>query len=209
MTASTIEKKINQTWKEISAAEKIKPNVSRSFVTKNSDFPKFYHLVKTHKAGPTLHVRPIVSNCTGPTRKISWLLCHILKPVYSLLPAHLEDSKELITSINQLDSSVTSDYKYPFSLDVKSLYTSILPLEAIRALKNKLLRHHEIGWAKRADCVCELLKVVFANTYFRFRDAIYKQISGLPMGNSVSGVMAAAYMDAIEEHSLNSLNVAL
>jgi hypothetical protein len=209
MTSCTIEKKINQVWKEVSMAERVKPYIAKSFMTHNSDLPTFYHLVKTHKAGPEINVRPIVSNRTGPTKRISWLLCNILKPIYRLIPAHLEDSKQLVTSITELDSDTTSAYRYPFSLDVKSLYTSIPPLEAIRAMENKILRHQEIGWSMRADRIGELLKVVFANTYFRFRETVYRQTSGLPMGNSVSGVMAAVYMDSIEERSLNRLNVAL
>jgi hypothetical protein len=209
MTANTIEKKISRVWKDVSNAEKVKQHVARTFVTNNSDLPTFYHLVKTHKAGPELRVRPIVSNCTGPTKKISWLLCYILKPLYRLLPAHLEDSKQLITSITELDPSVTSAYRYPISLDVKSLFTSIPPLEAIRALETKIFRHGEVNWSMRADSIRELLKVVFANTYFRFRGRVYRQTSGLPMGNSVSSVMASVYMDAIEERSLSSLNVAM
>ena len=193
----------------MSNAEKIKAHIAKSFVTHNSDLPTFYHLVKTHKPGPELKIRPIVSNCTGPTKKISWLLSNVLKPIYRLLPAHLEDSKQLIASISDLDPSITSTFRYPFSLDVKSLYTSVPPLEAIKALENKILRHREVSWPMRADHITELLKVVFANTYFRFHDSVYKQTSGLPMGNSVSGVMAAVYMDAIEERSLSSINVAL
>ena len=61
----------------------------------------------------------------------------------------------------------------------------------------------------KTDSICDLLKVVFVNTYFRFQDTIFKQTLGLPMGNSVSGLMAAVYMDAFEERTLNSLNVAL
>ena len=209
MTAPTIEKKINQVWKEVCSAESVKVHVAKSFVTRNSDLPTFYHLVKTHKPGPELKVRPIVSNYKGPTKKISWLLSSILKPIYRLLPAHLEDSKQLVTSISELDPSVTNVFKYPFSLDVKSLYTSVPPLEAIKALDNKIRRHQEVSWPMRVDHICELLKVVFANTYFTFRDRVYKQTSGLPMGNSVSGIMAAVYMDAIEERSLSSINVAL
>jgi len=41
----------------------------------------FYHLIKTHKTGPDITIRPIVSNTNGPTQRIAWLLANALKQI--------------------------------------------------------------------------------------------------------------------------------
>ena len=181
MTAKTIENKINGTWRKVSSAEKIKPHVSKTYVSNNTDMPRFYQLVKTHKKGPDVKIRPIVSNSNGPTKKISWLLCNILSPVYKLLPTHLDSSAQLIKHIKEVDPEVRSTHNYPFSLDVCSLYTSIPPQAAIQAVKTKLLEHPEVRLPLRVDSICALLEVVLGNTYFSFESVIYKQVSGLPI----------------------------
>ena len=64
------------------SAYKIKspPFVQKSFLASNTDLPRFYHLIKTHKAGPDIKIRPIVSNINGPAQRISWFLANALKP---------------------------------------------------------------------------------------------------------------------------------
>ena len=54
------------------------------------------------------------------------------------------------------------------------------------------------------------MEVVLDNNYFSFRSQPFKQISGLPKGNCISGVLSSVYMDSIiEERSLHQLNIAL
>jgi hypothetical protein len=209
MTAKTIETKINGTWRRISASEQLKPHIIRSYVSSNTDLPRFYHLVKTHKEGPEMKIRPIVSNCNGPTKKISWLLCNVLNPLYQLLPTHLDSSMQLINAIRNLDTTVTATHSYPFSLDVCALYTSIPPQAAVQAIRTKLLQHREKNWPLQVDHICELLEVILQNNYFSFQNAVYKQVSGLPMGNNVSGILSSVYMDAIEQQTLHQLNIGL
>ena len=86
MTAKTVENKVNLVWKNICSRNKFPPFVVKSFVASNTDLPKFYHLIKTHKTGPDIKIRPIVSNINGPTQRISWLLLKTLKT----LSAHVQ-----------------------------------------------------------------------------------------------------------------------
>ena len=55
MSAKTIENKVNR----------------KSFIATNTDLPRFYHLIKTHKPGPAIKIRPIVSYTNGPTQRLS------------------------------------------------------------------------------------------------------------------------------------------
>ena len=117
--------------------------VTHQYTTRNSTIPRFYHLIKTHKKGSDIKIRPIVSNVNGPTYKISKLLCYILSPLLKDVPAHLMDSKQLLTDLNNINSEDLTKFNYPFSLDVTALYTSILPQEAIRNISREEQAHYQ------------------------------------------------------------------
>ena len=125
MSAKTVENKVNSTWKNICLQNDFPPFVRKSFIASNTDLPRFYHLIKTHKTDPDIEIRPIVSNTNGPTQRISWLLANALKPKLNDVPAHLENSLELIKCIQAGDFTTNKTLPYPCSLDVVSLYTSI------------------------------------------------------------------------------------
>ena len=83
----------------------------------NTDLPRFYHLIKTHKTGPVIKIRPIVSHNNGPTQRLSWLLANALKLLLKDVPAHPENSLELIKYIQAGDFTTNKTLPYPCSLD--------------------------------------------------------------------------------------------
>ena len=131
MSAKTVENKVNSTWKNVCLQNEIPSFVRKSFIATNIDLSRFYHLIKTHKTDPVIKIRPIVSNTNGPTQRLSWLLTNALKPMLKDVPAHLENSLELIKYIQTGDFTTNKTLPYPCSLDVVSLYTSIPIQEAI------------------------------------------------------------------------------
>ena len=201
MTAKTVENKVNLVWKNICSRNKFPPFVVKSFVASNTELPKFYHLIKTHKTGPDIKIRPIVSNINGPTQWISWLLSKTLKPLLTSVPTHLENSYELIERIQDGDSNNNKTLPYPCSLDVVSLYTSIPIQEAIDNTVDRI--EHGTFHLSRLD-VAELLNATLNNMYFTFEDRIFRQTKGLPMGSSVSGILAILFMDKLEKIALSS-----
>ena len=209
MTPKTVEDKINQTWKSVCIESNIDHSTMRSYVSNNTNLPRFYHLIKTHKSGPQLQVRPIVSNKGGPSYKLSWLLSRLLKPLLDRMPAHLENSYQLIQAIETIPTGTLKKFSYPFSLDVVSLYTSIPPQDSIKVIEEQLQGNSEIALPFTAKQVVSLLTCILNNTYFEYKGKIFQQISGLPMGNSVSGILAMAYMSKIEGQIVNSLNIGL
>lgn len=54
--------------------------------------------------------------------------------------------------------------------------------------------------------ITDILCVIFDNSYLEFNGKIYKQVTGLPMGNSLSGVLAILYMDALEKMVLSRIS---
>jgi hypothetical protein len=202
----TIEKRVNTVWTEICRQNGISKRVRMSYIASNSNIPRFYHLVKTHKTGPVLKIRPIISNTNGPTHKISWMLAKFLKPLLSRVPSHLESSLQLIQRIQQRDQATKERFTHPCSLDVVALYTSIPPQDAIRNIENMILQHdYEYPPLSTSDII-GLLKVVLENTYFCFNGRLFQQISGLAMGSSVSAILAILFMSTIETQALHSLS---
>ena len=205
ITPKTIETRINSTWKKIAHDNEIPGYITRSLITSNSTIPKFYHLIKTHKPGSTIKIRPIVSNSNGPTKKIAWLLTRIFTPFLSTIPAHLENSLQLINAIEEVPDISSRDFLCSF--DIVSMYPSIPVPEAIENAITKLEEHPNTHITNLpTDCIEKLLRVVLQNTYFEFNGHIFKQIKGLPMGSSLSGILAILYIDSIERIALQSIS---
>ena len=125
-----IEKRLNSVWLDICRRQDFVSSVRSIYITRHSELPVFYHLIKTHKKSAELKIRPIVANTKGPTKKLSWLLVQILRPLLWFVSAHLESSPELIKRIEEVckDQHILDTSDYPCSFDVVSLYTSILEI---------------------------------------------------------------------------------
>ena len=206
----TVEQKVNNVWRNIAQVRGVPRYITRSYCTTNSDHPRFYHLIKTHKPGNSIKIRPIVSNINGPTKKLAWLLTKLLSPLLKLVPAHLENSAELMRCIEHVTSSSVSNAgmrTFPCSFDVVALYTSIPIQDAIVNIDHKLEEFHINNLAKfTISDIHKMLQVVLTNTYFTYGEQIYRQIRGLPMGSSISGVLAILFLDTIEKQSLRTFN---
>ena len=154
--------------------------------------------------GLSVQVRPIVANHNGPSYKLSWLLSKLLTPFLKTIPAHLENSMELIHCIRDISRTTTSHF--PCSLDVSSMYTSIPTAEAVNNALS-VLEMNSIYKLKGLSLLHlnDLLRVIIDNTFFTFSNKIFKQIMGLPMGSSLSGILAILFMDTLERRALFTL----
>ena len=142
-----------------------------------------------------------MSNINGPTQRISWLLANALKPMLENVPAHLENSLELIKCIQGGDLTTNKTLPYPCSLDVVSLYTSIPVQEAITNATDRIQK--PILHLSKQDTT-DLLTVTLNNMYFSFQSQVFRQKEGLPMGSSISGILAILFMDKLETIALSS-----
>ena len=200
--AATLEKKINDTWRDITANKGIPEYITRSYITHNSDLPKFYHLIKTHKTGPEVKIRPIVSSCGSPTSKLSFLLNKLLTPLLTDVPAHLQSTSNLLQDIRDIPSSTRKDCPFAFSMDVIALYTSIPLQEAISNAVRYIQEHKSGIYPLTPADLGRLLEAILLNSAFTFLGESYSQKQGLPMGNPVSGVLAILFMDRLEKATL-------
>ena len=198
-----LETRINNTWKKIAKSYNLTTYATKNFVSSNCDLAKFYFLIKTHKDSPVPKIRPIISNVNSPTTKLAWLLDKILKPLLKLVPAHLENTSELINRISALSRDTRSQFKYPISLDVVNLYNSIPPQRATEVVKQLIEENSARFTIMHHEDVADLLKVVLSNNFFTFNNLTFQQTQGLAMGSSVSAILAILYMNQVEKQALN------
>ena len=117
------------------------------------------------------------------------------------VPAHLENSLELISASKPAISPPTKTLPYPCSLDVVSLYTSIPIQEAITNATDRI--HMPILHLAKQDII-DLLKVTLNNMYFSFNGQVFRQKEGLPMGANIAGILAILFVDRLETIGLSS-----
>ena len=79
------------------------------------------------------------------------------------------------------------------------------PQDAIDNFGEKLRdnRHFSLHSLLPSDII-DLLSVTLNNTFFTYNGIIHQQISDLPMGCSVSGVLAIFFLDTLERRALRS-----
>ena len=87
---------INRALKNILTKHDFHPNFIHNLQTPTSTrTQRFYALPKTHKK--ELKIRPIVSACGGIFDRLGWFLQTLLKPLLENVPAHLNNTSDLLT----------------------------------------------------------------------------------------------------------------
>ena len=82
--------------------------------------PVFYTLTKIHK--PTPVRRPIISECDGPTERISFFIDYILQAIAKTQKSYLKNTTDFIHFIKR---TKVPQNTILVSVDVTSLYTNI------------------------------------------------------------------------------------
>ena len=170
---------------------------------------EFYGLPKTHKSGNPL--RPIVSAGGDPLDKLSWFLQCILTQLLSFIPAHLTNTDTYLMKLKESFPNGLPPGSIIFSLDVSNLYGSIPireGIEAVLTLVKRNLDHINMFGMTLSD-LRTLLSHVLTNNYVRFGSNIFKQTSGIAMGNRVAPPVAITFMHILETGFMTTLNFTL
>ena len=184
---------------------KVPDDFLRKILPQHSRTAEFYGLPKTHKPGNPL--RPIVSACGDPLDKISWFLQCILTQLLSFIPAHLTNTQSYLARLKDTFPNGLPPKSIVFSIDVCNLYGSIPIQEGIDAVINLI----ETNISKMntfnisLDNIRSLLTHVLTNNYVRFNSTIFKQTTGIAMGNRLAPPVAIAFMHSFESSFLASI----
>jgi len=73
--------------------------MTAAYLKMQPEIPEFYTLTKIHK--PTLVGRPIISGCSGPTKRISAFPDTLLQPISISQASYLEDTTDFINFIEK------------------------------------------------------------------------------------------------------------
>ena len=184
---------------------KLPDKIVDDFTPRHSRTPLFYGLPKDHK--PDVPLRPVVSNCDGPTEKTSILLEKILHQLVQFVPLHLKDTNDFLVKLKDFwSANDIPEAAIFFSVDVVNLYGSI-PLEGAMEAVREMLESHKDDidlCGLSVDDICDLLKECLSNNVFRFGDEFYLQKQGVAMGNPVAPIVAILFMHRFETLALEN-----
>ena len=153
----------------------------------------FYILPKIHKSPIT--GRPITNAKGNIFQPISKILSRKLQTLLDKEHTILRNSMQLIIDMEDYKSNITKDTDI-VTFDIEALYPSI-PLHILMISIQWYLHRHGID-NQITNIIMEITKLIINNTYINYNNTIFKQISGVAMGNSLSPTLANVFMLFIE-----------
>jgi len=172
---------------------------AKALTTTHSVCPVWYGLPKDHKEGMPL--RPIVSNCSSPTEKPSYIVERILTQLLKFVPTHLQSSTHFLENLASKYPSGLPANAFLFTMDVTSLYTNIPIDDAIPVISDMVQRHiSEIDtFGLTVQEIENLLELCLQNSFFRLDENYFLQNSGVAMGNKMGPPVAILFMHSLEQ----------
>ena len=184
--------------------KKVNEKTIRNIIPNSSRTAELYGLPKNHKSN--IPLRPIVSACGDPLDKLTWFLERIVTQLLSLIPAHLQNTEQYLSTLNEKYSDSLPPGSIIFTMDVQNLYGNIPIDEAIDAACDMIGAHKDkidLFGLTLTD-LKTLLQHCLKNNFVRFGDDYYKQTKGIAMGSRVAPPLAITFMHTIETLILSS-----
>ncbi|XP_076066091.1 uncharacterized protein LOC143039734 [Oratosquilla oratoria] len=172
----------------------------------DSVIPKMYGLPKIHKEGVPL--RPIIAFRGSPTYNLAKALAKRLRPLVEKSERMLKNSTDFVDRLRGIS---LEEGDILVSFDVKSIFTS-LPQDLLKqAVLSKVEGSEEFRDNEKMSTeeLVRLVNLCLDSTLFRFREKVYHQRIGTPMGSPISVVLAEMAMQEFEEEMLAAAPVAL
>lgn len=175
------------------------PPEATNLIVSSPKCSKFYLVPKIHK--PDTPGRPIVSACSCPTEHISEYVDNILQPLVHALPTYVKDTTNFLQILDRIQIPHSSTGTLLFTLDVKSLYTTIPNNDGLEALRI-FLDHREVHHPPTTTII-RLTELVLTLNCFEFNESYYQQIGGVSMGTHLGPSYACLFMGHLEKKILD------
>ncbi|BHF79925.1 hypothetical protein SprV_0702304900 [Sparganum proliferum] len=184
---------LDKTLADMQTSKAINKSVRLAIKPVDAAAPRFYGLPKVHKAGVPL--RPIVSLRGAPTFNLAKWMFRNLRPLTSDASTTVCSATQFLERIKGM--RITED-EVMVSFDVTSLFTSIPQDLAVETVSELLERQYdETGVTIKRRHLVQLLRFCL-KTYFTFEGTTYEQVKGTPMGSPLSGFIAEAVLQKVE-----------
>ena len=138
---------------------------------------------------------PIVSACNCPTELIATYLDAITTPLVQNLPSYVKDTKHMLRITDSF--RFHGEHNYVFTMDVKSLYTTIPNKDGLLALTH-FLNKRPVPQPPTHTLV-RLAELVLTLNTFSFNGKYYSQSGGVAMGSRLGPNYACLFMGHFEE----------
>ena len=156
------------------------PALAKNLVLQTPRASRFYILPKIHKENNP--GRPIVSACNCPTENIASY--RLMSPLVCNLKTYVKDPNHAleIFSTFQFDNDDTSE-RFPYTMDIKSLYTVIPHNSGLEALKYFLDKRLVLD--PPTVTLTRLAELVLTLNASSFNNEFYHQVGGVAMGSTM------------------------
>lgn len=181
------------------------PKAHKSEIIRKAIKDQRSNVIITHRP-VDLTVRPIVGGWASPTSRLSAVIDSILQPLVKFVPSYVKDEKNILVNIPwELIKSKQGNF---VTFDIKDMYSNIkldLALQGVHYWFTNYNEHidNRFTW----KFIRESIIFVMNHTTFEFDGKFYKQISGLAMGNRMSGCVADLSVGLCEIKLYNNLKI--
>lgn len=197
-----IEKEINKKLKYLLEMNFITKDEYKKLESKNTNAGKLYFLVKSHKVDFPL--RAVITGYDTPNQHITKFLAELLKPLVNN-KFRVKNSAQCISQFKDLR---LSQGDILCSFDIFNLFPS-LPINIIRGyIVEKLMERGPIS-NLGLEQLLSIFDLCMETNIFEFEGRHYKQVSGCPIGGSISPVIADLFVDYVHWKVVSKYNLKL
>ncbi|CAF1126020.1 unnamed protein product [Adineta steineri] len=195
--------------------EKIKTEADKLLGLNKINLAQHYQLIgiedlPTIRGQPKLHkennpMRIITCSKNTITSPVSKFVFNIIKELRSTISNVVTNTTKFVDNINYLPLNINENLA---SLDIQDLFTNIPVTRAVDIVIHRLNESKKLENTKLTKTdIKRLLLVSLNNSYFQFNNKFYRQTKGLPMGNTLSPLIADIYMDYYSKEHLKQINI--
>lgn len=196
---TTLQRKNNDLVRELFNQEVISEAERRKMNTETAIAPRIYGVPKIHKEDYPL--RPICSSINAPSSSLCKYITIILSKLTENSKYNVRNSTDFRERIKNMN---IEDDETMVSFDVVSLFPSIPVDIAIKIIDRKWTFLQQFTTMTKGLFLKILRFCIQDNRYFKYKDKIYLQKKGLPMGSSASPIVADIVMEELLDCTLRN-----